>query len=660
MLLILLHYLPLLLMILPNNISSKFLLNQSRIDHAEDNGSRTAKEYKCLEYYFNSNVGANNLAMILLNSHVIDHRHHHQNQYHINLIRDIMQTTNVLIVTNISEFQQSSQRHRSESSPNDESYFDTNNFQHKLGDIDFFLIETDIRMLSKVILDLRETTEFNSRAKFIFYINDGIVMEMSAASSQHHFEWHLNARENYHVNTLLAHTYRTLWAHYIYNAIVMVCYNRTGESTMCPVFTWFPYDKRSECGRAFDNFVKLDECQFEHNTNNFYFHYAEEIKLYFNMKMRNEKFIYNVNDHGNRLQRAHATAAPTTATDVVDNNNSSSNDDGDNSRQNECQNKIEWESFILADNKKYEFGIVEKSDSTTSTFNNYNNANEERSIASDGKGNVNGNSSNIRIMVKTKAHLFNVAAFHHPIVVLSESLNELNDGIALNGVANANAIPAIGRTDTNKMKNKKFSQQFFTYNYRAYGLIEFRKRHYGSNTSADNKKRMETLKNCSHINHVHVSDEKLLLSNNDGDICETVSTEPRILFSRRYPHFFEKIPADLNGCAFTAMLLIWPPFVTSESAAFYGIEHKLIMDVARYMNFRLVECYGGGNGTDRIQFHEQFLNLSVDLAFGNIYPNVRMFRYIDNSIGYLYDHVNWVVPLADNMPTWLNLVNCFR
>jgi len=48
------------------------------------------------------------------------------------------------------------------------------------------------------------------------------------------------------------------------------------------------------------------------------------------------------------------------------------------------------------------------------------------------------------------------------------------------------------------------------------------------------------------------------------------------------------------------------------------------------------------------------------MIIGNIYPNIEVHEEFDHSIAYLYDHVNWVVPLAGKQPVWLNLTSAFR
>ncbi|XP_055599175.1 uncharacterized protein LOC129748543 [Uranotaenia lowii] len=135
------------------------------------------------------------------------------------------------------------------------------------------------------------------------------------------------------------------------------------------------------------------------------------------------------------------------------------------------------------------------------------------------------------------------------------------------------------------------------------------------------------------------------------------SDHPERVISPRKPHFFHKVPDDLGGCRVRALLAIWPPFVTDPARTdWIGMEHKLALDVGRFMNFRLQEQYS----SDGIQgLMEAFKSQSVELCFGNLYPRFDRHEETDHSVGYLHDEIDWVVPLAGSQPLWMNLGAAF-
>lgn len=53
-------------------------------------------------------------------------------------------------------------------------------------------------------------------------------------------------------------------------------------------------------------------------------------------------------------------------------------------------------------------------------------------------------------------------------------------------------------------------------------------------------------------------------------------------------------------------------------------------------------------------------NESTSMAIGTIYPDIAIHKYFDYSIGYLYDYIHWVVPLAQKQPAWLIIGKAFR
>lgn len=198
--------------------------------------------------------------------------------------------------------------------------------------------------------------------------------------------------------------------------------------------------------------------------------------------------------------------------------------------------------------------------------------------------------------------------------------------------------------------DRKYVKEFFAYNYRPYGMIEFRSQGYCHYAEANESSNVYQW----------------------GEPDFPFQRQQRRLYNRHFRDFYDKIPSNLNRCKFNGLLFVWPPFVTPEYWPWIGIEHKLLLDVSRYMNFEIVEKYVtvnvmakvGDKGSQHVNKELSILammrNYSADLAFGNIYPNVKVHEYFDNTLGYLFDHVNWVVPLAADQPLWLNLIKCFR
>lgn len=342
------------------------------------------------------------------------------------------------------------------------------------------------------------------------------------------------------------------------------------DSKVCSVYTWFPFDKGSDCGRTADNFIQIDECVLEDN----------------NPDPRPDIDCFNVH-YGRESYQRHSYIRDRHV----------SNGDGMKNDREQMRNvqRPSSASASAQQAKAHHFDHI-------STFNN-----DTLSPA----------------MPARHIHFENInSCYNEPMVVLS---------------------PPPTVTPTPRQWDKKYTRQFFTSNYKPYGLIEFREWNVANidMDEADGKPRPSSPE------------------------YQWFHTDQRTVRHVHQPHFYEKIPSNFGGCQYRALLFIWPPFVTLPRATFYGLEHKLMLDVARYMNFQLVEEYVDIQNMSNVksrseQLYQRFLDSNAALAFGNVYPNAKMQNYVDYSIGYLYDLVNWVVPLAGNQPTWLNLVNCFR
>lgn len=526
---------------------------------------------ECIQYLVDSNVHAGNLVMIVLSP---------ATSYN-SFIRNTMARTNVVVVhpDPVNPFTQKPIRRYP--IKNDIS----NDFQHKFGIVGSYIIETSLFMMDHVIEFISRTDGYNSRANFILIITDGsteitssrpasVQTPATSSSSPSPLPIHRASFRNETGNRInddngtsngteqhvsLQQTFRSLWRFYIFNSIVMIC----DESNLkvCSVYTWFPFEKGSQCGNNTGNFLRIDECvsMVSGNMSCLYVHYGADHHLH-----HRHFSVHKKNDFAIRLESVHHSKTGSADEHAMDHlstiNNETMQQEGQQFHTqpiNNCHNKP-------------------------------------------------------RVVLTVPQLPSPPASFHYP----------------------------------HRPWDEKYTKQFFTSNYKPYGLIEFRQWatenvDMNDSTSLDEYQLFSTLSN-----------------GNDG--CEQ-RTIPNTLT----PHFYEKIPSNLHGCEFHALLFIWPPFVTSPTATFYGLEHKLMLDVSRFMNFRMLEKYIeiqniAQSNTKSDQLYQMLLDSQAVLAFGNVYPNTRMHRKIDHSIGYLYDLINWVVPLAANKPSWLNLVNCFR
>lgn len=615
-----------------------------------DIDSNSFAKSKCVEYIITSNIVVEDLVVIWRRpkSKVIGH----------SLIQRIMSVANVQIA---SEFKTvhiwnkysridvmlpstRSQRQMAHDDDDDES------FRHKLNKGNVFIIETSVSACDRTIASISKSIVYDSRANFILLVsverNDTMVDDDRTTHSCENKikrKNHLHNDEQcdtIHINTFnnvtntagidrktndekmihgtLKHVFGLLWTRHIFNAIIMLCETidtispTTTTSKMstdaaldvCAIYTWFPYDESSKCGQRIEDFVKIDECVYDKNRKHLQFHYSEENKWYFGVSDGDEQGQIN-----NRRV-----------------NESASDSTGDIRRNG---NHVRNENKIVVGNVPHTFAYTFQMDknfnNNTSLFNmslSTANGECEMKIAS--------SSSNINASDVDGIERFNLCA-----------LNALNPSVRLF---------VINETQTNRerVRNQEMAQNYFKYVVREFGTIEFRK---NPNVEHLTMRRTEMPSNINAINAKITRSPSILME--------------RIISNRYRPHFYEKIPSDLHGCVYDTHVIVWPPFVTPVTAAFYGLEHKLLLDVARHMNYQMNETHKRFNisiedGGKNAYSYGALVNSSASLAFGNIYPVANMHNKYDASIGYLYDHVNWAVPLATTAPAWLNLFNCFR
>lgn len=644
------------------------------INHYDNDDGPSIKQ-KCLQYVVDSNIHAGDLVMMVHNSTGLNNL----------FVRRTMATTNVVMAVAyhhppaVHQYPSNESHSFSFHQPyggkpirrypikNDIS----NDFQHKYGIVGFYIIETSAFMIDHVIEFISRTNGYNSRANFILVITDSVdddddedgdgndddddsetetpplpfrsvgpkIPEPVAAAtttaaslsaerptfqmetenwinddngttkrtSNHERRRHHQHR---HVAIRLQQIFRSLWRYYIFNSVVIAC-DKT-DLKVCSVYTWFPFDRGSHCGNNMENFIRIDQCVVDANDD----------------------------DDGND------------GDDI--------NDDGNNGNNGYDFFSVRYNNMMEHHHQHY-VHIRIKND--CEQLENIDRPEmDELELQTQRFVNASLHLSVFNNKWKQSPRTKRINTCHNrPMAVLKWMRPPMPAA-----AASASASLAL----LYRIWDKKYTRQFFNSNYKPYGLIEFRQwpdtvnvSSTQQNSTSPNEYQLFTKSNIRTRNAMMRRPPQL---NKRQRHHRQPHNEQRTIHDNRRPHFYEKIPNDLGGCKFHGLLFIWPPFVTPATATFYGLEHKLMLDVARLMNFRLVEEYVeiqnlADSNTKSDQLYQMLLDSDVAvLGFGNVYPNVRMHSVIDHSIGYLYDLVNWVVPLAGNKPVWLNLVNCFR
>lgn len=576
-------------------------------------------KYKCAKYIISMNIKPGNLVMILQNNQ--QHKKHEQEETYKNLsismidhnfISYIMQSTNVILV-NHNEWPMSDTNKKFNKN---HFSFVPHTFLHGLGIVSFYIIESTIHTLKKKLMSLQITNtnnqyqyhhhhyimEFNTRGMYILFLDTKNIL-------------------NNDVNENLLRAFNIFWHYNIYNTLIMVCNNtitttrttnRNNDENQlsngsCNVYTWYPYDSLSNCGRNLSNYEKIFECNYNTSDNHcIWINYTKDYKKLF------ARGIYsNVQDD----EMWSVCSRMYNNNNELNRNNMESNygDDGNDRKTNNNSNNVKRN---FNKQKRTTLPIPFSMTSSSSLSSLPSSLSSSSSLPSP---------PFILWGRRQKIHLHKENRYD-----FFEDCKQKND----NGQQH----------DDEKNWDKKYVKEFFSYNYRPYGTIEFRQ-NVNKNVNA-NKDINDNIKVSAQLHH-HIENKRKFITN-------TAS------------HFFDKIPTNMNKCRFSCLLFVWPPFVTPPHIKWYGLEHKLLLDISRYMNFQLNETYQSvsfnmHDGNDKsFELLNILSNSSIDMAFGNVYPNIDMHQYFDYSIGYLYDHVNWVVPLAKDQPMLLNLVRCFR
>lgn len=545
---------------------------------------------------------------------------------------------------------------------------DGESFPHKLNKGNIFIIETSVSACDRTIASISKSIVYNSRANFILLLSQdgnktmagrtGVVVDGGGdETTTHSCENEIKSANHSHcdeqcdtvastlnnvtnpagvdrkindekmIDGTLKHVFRLLWTRHIFNAVIMLCETidtatatRTKSSSSsssssptetvtnsCAFYTWFPFDESSECGRTVEHFVKIDECVYDKNRNRLQFHYSAENKWYFGVSDGDEQGQIN----NRRLRRTEPNYANN------DNGHAPPSRRNANHVPNENEVVVGTAPFTYA----YTFRMDKNFNKNTSLF-SMNTANGEFEMK------IGNTSSAVDTIEQSNLCVWNA----------------LNPSVRLF---------VINDTQPNRerMQNREFAKNYFKYECREFATIEFRNNRIDGDRFTKPTHGMPTM-----VTNATMTDAKTTRS---------PSIIKRIISNRHRPHFYEKIPSDLLGCVYDALVFVWPPFVTPVTAAFYGLEHKLLLDVARHMNYRMNETsvqYGNTSqdGRKTTYSYAVLVNSTASLAFGNIYPIANMQNKFDASIGYLFDHVNWAVPLAATAPAWLNLFNCFR
>lgn len=682
------------------------LMPEMGIDH-----SSFAKS-KCAEYIIGSNIVENDLVVIWRRpkSKVIGH----------SLIQRIMNVTNVHIAGEDKPSQVWYKRSGDVPPPTlvqtQMAQGDDESFPHKLSKGNVFIIETSISECDRSIASISKSIVYNSRAHFILLVsiernNDTTTTTMKTTvvdengdddatthSCENEIKWKNHSHNDEEwcntapINTFnnvtnpagvdrkindekmihgtLKHVFRSLWSRHIFNAVIMLCETidmETETKTMaftsssskladgagvvvCAYYTWFPFDECSKCGQSIEHFVKIDECVYDKNRNHLQFHYSAENKWYFGVSDDDEQGQIN-----NRRRL---------------------NESGPNGRR--SGNHVPNENKIVVGNVPHSYTYTFQMDK------NFNNNTSLFNLSSDGSnmGTTNGGGGSFQMEITNWSNVDGDVDGIEPFNLCI--LNALCPSVRLF------VINETQSTNRERVRNQELAKNYFKYDVREFGTIEFRKNRIvehlttGHGMPATNTNNMTDFdaNTPTRLPSIMMKDQQQRQRRR-----RRLQQCQRTISNRHRPHFYEKIPSDLLGCVYDALVIVWPPFVTPATAAFYGLEHKLLLDVARHMNYRMNETYkqfgnamdgrdeGGGNGDgdagteagEGVGGEEKttysygiLVNSTASMAFGNIYPIANMHNKFDASIGYLYDHVNWAVPLARTAPAWLNLFNCFR
>lgn len=646
---------------------------------------------KCFEYILNSNIKHSDVVVWWSDSNSdFDFADY-------NLIEKIMDKTHVIILNENVLINRLNVKHFS--NPNNVNN-NNDTFSHQIKNGDIFSIVTDISSLYNTIESISKEIVYNSRGYFAIYLQqqqpqpkkqqyhqqqpDNIMLKWKSFpidSRIDNHEWthnvndsrkwienghsnkvmerddFFNKNNNNNIDKILRKAFRILWSRNIFNAIIMLCDDNKVNIKMrptivkCSIFTWFPYDEQCLCGNVIEHFVKIDECVFDGRLNHLMFHYAKENKLYYGESVCgiNESLSDECNHLENKNHSQHRNSSSVISTKI----------------NKENENEVDGEPLLSITGIGYEDKVVNinthvlpKFHLTQNEFNilmemqkdnnNYEGQRNSINVDDNNKNNTNnnidnnntGNNNNCnegnRKLSKAKHNLcytnvINPMLLLHTIVTNNTAAN-IND-------------PILSRNVRERDQNHKLASKFFEYDYRPFGTIEF---HENNNF---------LIKKFSSMNH-----RKFMKININNYNKENRKPVQRTISNILRPHFYEKIPNNLNGCKYKAAVVVWPPFVTPSSARFYGLEHKLIRDVLRHMNIEMIEKYVQ-NENIRIQSESMknlLVNMSCDFGFGNLYPTNNMHKTLDTSIGYLYDQVNWIVPLGKPLPAWTNLLNCFR
>lgn len=606
---------------------------------------------KCAEYIINSNIRKNDLVVIWRwdESKVIGH----------SLIQRIMRVANVLIASeykiaqvwrNYSWVDAVLPKHTRHMPEENES------FTHRLNKGNVFIIETNISSCDRAIASISKSTVYNSRANFILLLSteshdtvrtlavvDTQSCEKEIKSKNHSHNAEQSDADNNNtfnnstrpkrpavdhkindekmIHGTLRHVFHLLWSRHIFNAVIMLCETIDTPATMsttkttsttstttanaqatvevCSFYTWFPFDESSKCGQCIEHFVKIDECVYDKIRNYLQFHYAKENKWYFGVSDDEQCQI------NNRRHTDNDNAEP-------ENNNIKP------SRRN--GNHFPNEKKIFVGNVAYTFAY------TFQTNKNFINNISMFNVHTE-------NSTEYEMNISNFGHHSNVDSIDQFNLCYSKATNPSVRLFMIN--------ETLTHLNRERAQNQEFATNYFKYEYREFGTIEFRK------------------------NRPTIPNNHIPAYRTEANTTKSPSIIVRIISNPHRPHFYEKIPSDLLGCVYDTFVIVWPPFVTPVTAAFYGLEHKLLLDVARHMHYQMNETYKQfGNaiqeGRKTKYSYGILVNSSASFVFGNIYPVANMHNKYDASIGYLYDHVNWAVPLATAAPAWLNLFNCFR
>lgn len=156
----------------------------------------------CLKYVFEINLNSEDIVMLIDN----------KNDF---LLNHLMSIASVIVVNSENKL-----------------IYNNNKVYYGLGRINYYIVNIFSTKIEFIIKKLIKLEVFNSRGNFIVML--------------HNLKF-------YDRNKILSNSFEILWKFNIYNMLIL-----NADKNSCDIFTWFPFDVKSNCGLNTKNFIKID------------------------------------------------------------------------------------------------------------------------------------------------------------------------------------------------------------------------------------------------------------------------------------------------------------------------------------------------------------------------------------------------------------------